>query len=543
MNAGGSARPQRRSSSAACGPVTLIAPTAAVRSTIRTSQSKRLRPVAQPRLRTGRAAGGEREREAAVAVADDDAVVEHVAALVEHQRVADPPRHQVVHPARVDALQEPHGIGAADDHLAERRHVAERHRLAHGAGTRPPVSPYVQGRHQPPNRSMRAPRARCSASSAVRRTGGKKTPAAASSIVIWRVIGRAVNGAGAVPARAARNARTCGRQAAPWQVPVPASVARLTSSRSWKPRSQTDVEIGDGGAGAAADDALGRRRRQVAGAGRVADHAHGEAGALPGQAVARVQAEIEHDGVGLVATLGAVAAADDDRAHHALALEPHRAGRRPPPAPSRPAAARPPPASAAARAVHQPASSLPGQTGCSSAAPVAITTSPAWTCSIPSGRRTTGAGRRRCRPPPSPSRASTSSTVAPVGPRRLRRRHARPGPRPTTTTSQCTCRSAAGARRRGPRPPAARRGRPGAAPPRRRGPASGSCARRRRRRSRTGSAGSRRPGRACRRRRDGSRPAAAPAPTESPGRERHRCAVDRQDARGGRVSRPRCHRA
>ena len=105
----------------------------------------------------------------------------------------------------------------------------------------------------------------------------------------------------------------CGRQAAPWHVPVPASVARLTSSRSWNPRSQTEARS------ATVVPVHGQTTPSVGaggsppGGGRVPDDADREPRALPGEPVARVQPEIEHDGVRLVPALGAVAAAHDDR--------------------------------------------------------------------------------------------------------------------------------------------------------------------------------------------------------------------------------------
>ena len=87
-------RRRRARSSAARGPVTLIAPRRPVRSRMRTPAPGR-RPVAQPRLGGCAAAGREREGEAGVVVAADDAVVDHVAGLVEDQRVAGAARADV----------------------------------------------------------------------------------------------------------------------------------------------------------------------------------------------------------------------------------------------------------------------------------------------------------------------------------------------------------------------------------------------------------------------------------------------------------------
>ena len=97
-------------------------------------ETPRLDPVADPRLGERRAAGRERQHETIVSVvgrlATHHAVVDQVAALVEQQHVAAAAGADVVDRRRVDALQGLDHIGAGHDHLAQRRHVAERHALA-----------------------------------------------------------------------------------------------------------------------------------------------------------------------------------------------------------------------------------------------------------------------------------------------------------------------------------------------------------------------------------------------------------------------------
>ena len=366
--------------------------------------------------------------------------------------------------------------------------------------------------------------------------------------MIWRVIGRAVNGAGdgRRHGRRGTRARAAGTRA-PWHVPVPASVARLTSSRSWNPRSQTASRSATVVPVQRQTTPSARRRRQRA-RRRPRRRRRRTASPAPwrGEPVARVQAEVEHD---RVARLAGAPLPSRPRTTTAATR-----GRRPRTAPAR---ARPPrgdrsagqqPGRAqlggGARGDRRPRARLPGQTGWLLGGarrdhdlagvhvqhPVGRAARPARGAVVdrrPPRRRRA----RRSRPRRARRRAPPSAAAAPgrarARPRRRRSARARSG------TSRAPVPGLAGAACRR-RPGGARRGR--------RGPALWQRARRPRRRSRTGSSDSRPPGRACRRGRDGGRPRSSASAIVSPARERHRRTVDRQLAPGG-ISRPRCHRA
>ena len=310
-------------------------------------------------------------------------------------------------------------------------------------------------------------------------------------------------------------------------------VERLSSSSSVKPRShasarsptvvpmqgQTTPSVG--GAAGAGSSAAARRRRSP----DVAGH--------PGEDVARRQAEAEDHGVGRRGGLGRRSVVRrHDRADPAggVAFESDRrpstrAGRR------RGAAFRPRrPSQIDAGGVQplrrargqEPGSSLPGQTGWISAAPVATTISCGVDVEHPGRRpRRRWSARRRCRRPRRraarrgpgrlPGRLRVGGRAAgrpiPADDRDVRPRRAGPRSPAGGVAGGRTPTTGSGGGRR---PDAARR--PGRAAPR-----SGTSARTRCRRLRRGSSRSRRPGRASRR-------APAPRParriaiaTESPG--------------------------
>ena len=177
MNAGGSARPQRgeQLGGVRAGDVDRADRRRPVDDP--DVAAERLGPVSQPGLGAGRAAGGEGEREPALAVA----------ARSRRRRTRSRARRAAARSGSGRARGRRPGTGRCARGTPPRRarrrapcRASTRRRARRASRTArysAAVSPYVHGRHQPPNRSMRAPRARCSASSAVRRTGGKNTPA------------------------------------------------------------------------------------------------------------------------------------------------------------------------------------------------------------------------------------------------------------------------------------------------------------------------------------------------------------------------------
>ena len=316
--------------------------------------------------------------------------------------------------------------------------------------------------------------------------------------------------------------RTCGRQAPPWQVPMPASVARLSSSSSVYPAAHASLEVRDRDAHAAADDGrrVGRRRRSVAGRSRRRRRPRPGRSARP-SGPARPAARRPRSTI------------DGPCRDGRLRRRPRRASRRPRTRPAaspskrtggrshghdglgqapRPAGAQPlgGPCRSGSRS-----RSLPGQTGWISAAPVATTISSASTWSTPDGVRADDGRsrvdaddldrRRRRRGPARPSALARGRR--PARPAADRRRSRRPVARPGPSGPHSRRRGAAGSRP----PDAARRPRPARRP-------SGRSGRRRRRRRPRGSSRSRPPGRGSRR-----VPASSPArriatASESPAR-------------------------
>ena len=212
----------------------------------------------------------------------------------------------------------------------------------------------------------------------------------ASARVIWRDAGRAVNGSGTSPVRAAIHERTFGQAGAALARPETGLAGALEELEFGVAAVPGGREVGDGRAHAAADDALGRWRRERLVGGRVADDGDGHRAGHPGEQVARREAEVDDDGVGGGRRLGAGRRVGGDDGRHAavLAFEADEVGR--PTGDDAARGRRPPPAArSAARAVTIPASRLPGQTGWISAAPVATTISCGWTWSMPCLVRTT----------------------------------------------------------------------------------------------------------------------------------------------------------
>ena len=162
-----------------------------------------LDPVADPHLGVGRAAGREGQDEPRLGLAQDHPVVHDVAALVEQQRVARAAGLDVRDVARVEPLQRLDDIRSGHDELAER---ATRRRAR-----RPRGRPSTRRRRR---RSATAATSRRTGPSGPRARGARRgaasvgrrrsyVSAAASASVIWRDAGRAVNGAGTSPVRAA----------------------------------------------------------------------------------------------------------------------------------------------------------------------------------------------------------------------------------------------------------------------------------------------------------------------------------------------------
>ena len=123
--------------------------------------------------------------------------------------------------------------------------------------------------------------------------------------MIWRVAGRAVNGAGTAPVRSAIHERTWGRQAAPWQVPRQAWLDALEELELLEAAVPGRLQVVDGHAHAAAHDPWRGRRRERRPHVAAPDHADRDLAGHPRQDVARRQPEAEDQRAAWRGRLGA----------------------------------------------------------------------------------------------------------------------------------------------------------------------------------------------------------------------------------------------
>ena len=261
-------------------------------------------PVADPHLGVGRAAGREAQHEPGLGLAQDHPVVHDVAALVEQQRVAGATGLDVRDVARIEPLQELDDIRPGHDQLAERADVADRDGLADRPvfGDRVAVVPRPPPRPEPvhprPERDVllveRGPPEGIDVDVSGRLGQGDLARGRTSRERLRHV------------ARPFRDPGTDLRQARPALArPEAGEAGPLDEFELLEALVPGALEAVDGDLVAAADDALGGRRRERMLVGGIADDGQRDRAGHPRQDVARREAQAKDRGVAGSRRLGA----------------------------------------------------------------------------------------------------------------------------------------------------------------------------------------------------------------------------------------------